>query len=54
MKIEIQSLLKYLTVAIVQYKLEATIISETNEYLQFDREKSAGMRLDIPSGTAEI
>ena len=26
--------------------------AETNEYLQFDREKSKGMRLDIPSGTA--
>ena len=26
--------------------------SETNEYLKFDREKSNGMRLDIPSGTA--
>ena len=26
--------------------------AETNEYLQFDREKSTGMRLDIPSGTA--
>ena len=25
---------------------------ETNEYLVFDREKSKGMRLDIPSGTA--
>ncbi len=25
---------------------------ETNEYLKFDREKSHGMRLDIPSGTA--
>ena len=26
--------------------------AETNEYLQFDRVKSKGMRLDIPSGTA--
>ena len=26
--------------------------AETNEYLRFDREKSKGMRLDIPSGTA--
>ena len=26
--------------------------TETNEYLKFDREKSKGMRLDIPSGTA--
>ena len=26
--------------------------AETNEYLKFDREKSRGMRLDIPSGTA--
>ena len=26
--------------------------AETNEYLKFDREKSKGMRLDIPSGTA--
>ena len=26
--------------------------AETNEYLQFDREKANGMRLDIPSGTA--
>ena len=26
--------------------------AETNEYLEFDREKSKGMRLDIPSGTA--
>ena len=26
--------------------------AETNEYLIFDREKSNGMRLDIPSGTA--
>ena len=26
--------------------------SETNEYLEFDRDKSKGMRLDIPSGTA--
>ena len=26
--------------------------AETNEYLEFDREKSNGMRLDIPSGTA--
>ena len=26
--------------------------AETNEYLKFDREKSNGMRLDIPSGTA--
>ncbi len=26
--------------------------SETNQYLKFDREKSIGMRLDIPSGTA--
>ena len=26
--------------------------SETNEYLEFDREKSKGMRLNIPSGTA--
>ena len=26
--------------------------AETNEYLNFDREKSRGMRLDIPSGTA--
>ena len=26
--------------------------AETNEYLKFDREKSHGMRLDIPSGTA--
>ena len=26
--------------------------AETNEYLIFDREKSRGMRLDIPSGTA--
>ena len=25
---------------------------ETNENLKFDREKSNGMRLDIPSGTA--
>ena len=25
---------------------------ETNENLKFDREKSKGMRLDIPSGTA--
>ena len=25
---------------------------ETNEYLKFDRDKSHGMRLDIPSGTA--
>ena len=24
--------------------------AETNEYLKFDREKSRGMRLDIPSG----
>ena len=26
--------------------------AEANEYLKFDREKSNGMRLDIPSGTA--
>ena len=26
--------------------------AETNKYLEFDREKSKGMRLDIPSGTA--
>ena len=26
--------------------------SETNEALKFDRKKSNGMRLDIPSGTA--
>ena len=26
--------------------------AETNEYLKFDREKSKGMRLDIPSGPA--
>ena len=26
--------------------------AETNEYLKFDRQKSKGMRLDIPSGTA--
>ena len=26
--------------------------AETNEYLEFDRVKSKGMRLDIPSGTA--
>ena len=26
--------------------------AETNEYLDFDRKKSNGMRLDIPSGTA--
>ena len=26
--------------------------AETNEYLKFDRKKSKGMRLDIPSGTA--
>ena len=26
--------------------------AETNEYLKLDREKSNGMRLDIPSGTA--
>ncbi len=26
--------------------------AETNEYLKFNREKSNGMRLDIPSGTA--
>ena len=26
--------------------------AETNEFLKFDREKSKGMRLDIPSGTA--
>ena len=26
--------------------------AETNEYLKFDREKSYGMRLDIPSGSA--
>ena len=26
--------------------------AETNEYLEFDREKSKGMRLNIPSGTA--
>ena len=26
--------------------------AEANEYLKFDREKSKGMRLDIPSGTA--
>ena len=26
--------------------------AETNEYLKFDREKSKGMRLDIPSCTA--
>ena len=26
--------------------------AETNEYLKFDRVKSNGMRLDIPSGTA--
>ena len=26
--------------------------AETNEYLEFDRKKSNGMRLDIPSGTA--
>ena len=26
--------------------------AEVNEYLKFDREKSNGMRLDIPSGTA--
>ena len=26
--------------------------AETNKYLKFDREKSKGMRLDIPSGTA--
>ena len=26
--------------------------AETYEYLKFDREKSKGMRLDIPSGTA--
>ena len=26
--------------------------SETNEALKFDRKKSKGMRLDIPSGTA--
>ena len=26
--------------------------AETNEHLKFDREKSSGMRLDIPSGTA--
>ena len=26
--------------------------AETNKYLKFDREKSNGMRLDIPSGTA--
>ena len=26
--------------------------AETNEYLKFDRDKSKGMRLDIPSGTA--
>ena len=26
--------------------------AETNEYLEFDRKKSKGMRLDIPSGTA--
>ena len=26
--------------------------AETNKYLEFDRKKSKGMRLDIPSGTA--
>ena len=26
--------------------------AETNEFLKFDRERSKGMRLDIPSGTA--
>ena len=26
--------------------------AETNKYLEFDREKSKGKRLDIPSGTA--
>ena len=26
--------------------------AETNKFLKFDREKSKGMRLDIPSGTA--
>ena len=26
--------------------------AETNEYLKFNREKSYGMRLDIPSGSA--
>ena len=26
--------------------------AETNEYLKFDREKSYGMRLDIPSSSA--
>ena len=26
--------------------------AETNEYLDFDRKKSNGMRLDLPSGTA--
>ena len=26
--------------------------AETNEFLEFDRDKSRGMRLDIPSGTA--
>ena len=26
--------------------------AETNEYLEFDRDTSRGMRLDIPSGTA--
>ena len=26
--------------------------AETNKYLEFDRVKSKGMRLDIPSGTA--
>ena len=26
--------------------------AETNEYLKFDREKSKGMRLNIPSSTA--
>jgi len=26
--------------------------AETNEYLEFDRKKSKGMRLNIPSGTA--
>ena len=26
--------------------------AETNKYLKFDREKTRGMRLDIPSGTA--
>ena len=26
--------------------------AETNEFLEFDRDKSRGMRLNIPSGTA--